>query len=158
MISLRVDAAANRNILQRARAKVEANTNRTFRAQVYRMFEDVLLVSPQFSGEYASNWRIVAESGEAGAAFTPWPGKGSVAVAQQPHQAGDPEAITFAREQAARVPFNFRQKVFFVNETPLEFTATTVTGAGGTQNLRPENIIPGGVRISSYLKAKYGSK
>lgn len=156
MISLQIDRAANKAILARARAKVITNANRAYRQQVYRMFEDVLMISPQFSGDYASNWRIVTSQGELGG-YLPWHRKGWVQTTHDLHKAGDPEAVTFARDRAARLPFTYKDKVYFVNDTPLEFTGTTVTGPDGTtRRLRPENIIGGGVMIASYLKAKYG--
>lgn len=158
MISLQIDRAATKAILARARAKVISNANRAYRQQVYRMFEDVLMVSPQFSGDFVSNWRIITAKGELGG-YSPWSGKGDVATSQSPHRAGDPEAVTFARDRAARLPFTYKDKVYFVNDTPLVFTGTTVTGPDGiTHNLRPENIIGAGVMIGSYLKAKYGGQ
>lgn len=151
MISIRVDTRAVKKALQR----VDTLANRNFRSAVYKMAEDALLVSAQYSGEYASNWRIVADTGEPGS-MRPWAAKGTVATSQQPHRAGDPEAITAARDAMRRVPFNYKQKVYLFNPSPLVFTADTVTGPDGvTQRLRPENIIPGNVQLKSYLYAKY---
>lgn len=151
MISIRVDTRASKI----ARERVVEDANRRYRRIVYAMFEDLLLHSPQFSGDYASNWQIVADTATPGA-YHSWAGKGAVATSQEPHRAGDPEAITYARDQAVRVPFNYKQKVYFVNPTPLEITGTDVTGPDGvTRALRPENVIDGGVALRSYLYAKY---
>ncbi len=158
MISIRIDRAATKAVLERARNGVTDRANRKFREQVYRMFEDALIVGPQFSGDYVSNFRLITARSELGS-YTAWPGKGSVATSQQPHRAGDPEAATFARDRAARLPFTYKDKVYIVNETPLVFTESTVTGPDGvTRKLRPENIIPGGVLLASYLRAKYGTR
>jgi len=152
MITIRIDRAG----LMAARNGIVDYANRRFRAKVYRMFEDLLLVSAQYSGDFVSNWQIVTEDEGGLPAYREWYKKHSVGVKQQPLQAGDPEAITYARDQMTRKPFNYKQKVFFYNPTPLEFTGTTVTGEGGTKPLRPENLIDGGILAISYLKAKYG--
>ncbi len=155
MISIKVSTRA----LEVTKLRIVAAVNRRYREIVYAMFEDMLLVSAQYSGEFTSNWQIMAGTGHSAPSFHPWPGKDSVAITQQPHRAGDGEAVTYARENMARKPFTYKDKVFFVNATPLEFTASTVTGPDGkTQAIRPENIIPGGVLIKSYLMARYGGK
>lgn len=154
MISCNIDKSAVSRILGVIKQRVVDNANRDYRAKVYWMFEDLLLVSPQFSGDFVSNWRV---STSVPVGYAPLPEKSSVAVSQRPHKAGDPEAVTYARDVSDRVPFTYKDIVYFVNETPLEFTPTTVTGPDGKmQNLRLENIIPGGVRLSSYLHTKYG--
>ena len=154
MLSIRVDTRA----LAQVKNKFIASVNRSYRAKVYLMLEDALMRSAQFSGDYASNWRIVADTAEL-PAYRQWPGKVGLTLdgkAGNVHQMGDMEAVAYAREMAARVPFNYKQKVYLVNPTPLTFTATTVTGPDGdTKNLRPENIIPGSVTLKSYLYAKY---
>lgn len=151
MISIRVDTRAVKKLKER----VVENVNRRYRNIVYKMFEDMLMVSAQYSGEYTSNWQIVADTATP-SGMKAWAAKGSVATSQQPHRAGDPAAITAARDAARRVPFNYKQKVYFFNPSPLVFTADTVTGPDGvTQRLRPENIIPGNVQLKSYLYAKY---
>ncbi len=159
MINIRIDKTALKAIAARGRAHVEANANRVFRQQVYRMFEDVLNVSAQFSGDYVSNWRLATSRAELGG-YQMWPGKTEKLLAHEgAHKAGDPEAILYARERAARLPFTYKEKVYMLNETPLEFTATTVTGADGvTRKIRAENLIGAGQTIASYIKAKYGGR
>lgn len=155
MLSIKVSTRG----LALAKERVVQNANRRYRAIIYKMFEDMLLVSAQYSGDFTSNWVIMAGEGHSEGDYLPWYRKGGVAARQQPNAAGDPAAIVHARENAARRPFNYKDKVYFVNATPLEFTETTVTGPDGkTQNLRPENLIPGGVLIKSYLLAKYGGR
>lgn len=157
MIGIRVDTRA----LKVTKEKLVTRMNTRYRAIVYKMFEDLLLVSAQFSGDYTSNWRIVADTSDM-PSYGMWPGKmgldhsGKVLAIGEIHQAGDPEAVTYARDAVARVPFNYKQKIYFLNPTPLFFTGTTVTSADGvTEKLRPENLIAGGVQIQSYLYAKY---
>lgn len=151
MISIRVDRSA----LPRVKAGVVDRANRRFRDQVYRMFDDLLLVSAQFSGDYVSNWRIVTQN-DSLPTYERWHHKGEVQVSQQPLRAGDIEAYSYARTHSVRKPFNYKDKVQFYNPTPLEFTGTTVTGEEGTKPLRPENIIGTGILAASYLRNKYG--
>lgn len=162
MITVRVDLAAVKKLKER----VVTQANRKYRTHVYAMFEDALKVSAQFSGDYVSNWRI-----QVGSATDPgyqmWPGKvgeqlggGYSEYREQAHQAGDLQAVAYAREYAARLPFTYKDKVYFVNPTPLVFAERTVTSEidGGVNELRPENIIGAGVLLKSYLKSKYGTR
>ena len=161
MISIRADLRA----LAKVKEKVVVQVNRKYRAHVYKMFDEVLKVGAQFSGDYVSNWKIVVGA-PSDTGYRRWPGKdgtdlgGDLKYAGTVHQAGDPEAIDYARQGAARLPFTYKDKVFFVNPTPLSFTGTTVTSdiEGGTKPLRPENIIGGGVLLKSYMRAKFGGR
>lgn len=152
MMKLKVDKLANAKILERAKGRVLAQANRAFRSQVYRMFEDLVLVSPQFSGEFAANWRIATTSMQ-GTPVT-WANKrGKDTVVQQ---AGDLAAFSFARERMARIPFKYTDKVYFVNDVDLKFTSTTVTDSkGDTHRLRDENILKGFANLQSYIRFKY---
>ncbi len=155
MLSIKVSTRG----LALAKERVVKNANRRYRSIIYKMFEDMLDVSAQYSGDFTMNWVIMAGEGHSEPSYRTSPDKGSVGIRQQPHAAGDLPAIDYARQNAVRVPFSYKDKVYFVNATPLQFTETTVTGPDGkTQNLRPENIIPGGVLLKSYLLAKYGGR
>lgn len=169
MLSIKVSTRG----LAIAKERVVANANRRYRAIIYKMFEDMLDVSAQYSGDFTMNWVIMAGEGHGDPGYRQSPEKAAYRKSQifkrtdgsvgftgpEPHAAGDLPAIDYARQNAVRVPFNYKDKVYFVNPTPLHFTETTVTGPDGkTQNLRPENIIPGGVLIKSYLLAKYGGR
>lgn len=152
MISIRVNLAA----LAKMKEKVVVHANRKYRAHVYKMFDDALLMSAQFSGDYVSNWWIVTQD-DGLPSYQEWPGKRDRTAWDASIHRGHPAAIAFARDRMRLKPFTYKDKVYFVNPTPLEFTAATVTGpTGDTRPLRPENIIPGGVTVKQYLKAKYG--
>ncbi len=153
MIRIRVD----RSGVERAKKGVVDYANRRFRAQVYRIYEEALKVSAQFSGDYVSNWHIVTQSSSP--TYQRWHNKGSVLLGQGQaiRQAGHPEAVNYARQRVARQPFNYKQKVYLINMTPLTFGPRTVTGPkGDIKNLRPENIIGSGELLFSYLKNKFG--
>lgn len=162
MITIRADTRAhNKRVFAKLKLKLNEAADKAYRQKVFYMFKELLNVSYQFSGDFVSNWRIITQAGE----ITPykmWPGKldfSSQHGHMEPHQAGDPEAINFAFTRAKFTKFGARDRVYFVNATPLEFTGTTVTGPDGeTRDLRPVNVIDDGVRIQSYLKARFGSK
>lgn len=156
MLAIKVSTKA----LAKAKERLVNNANRRYRNIVYKWFDEILRVSPQYSGDFVSNWQIVVGSagGVVEPAYREWPLKHELEIRQQPRAAGDPLAIGYARSQMVRRPFNYKDKVYFVNPTPLHFTETTVSGPDGrTQNLRPENLIGMDKLLGSYLKAKFGA-
>jgi len=136
--------------------------NRAYRKRVYYMFEEMLLVSYQFSGDFTSNWRIITQA-DSMPSYVESPEKNATQVdfllgrAIQPHRAGDAPAILVAREAVVRKPFSYNDKIYFVNPTPLHFTGTDVTGPDGvTRPLRPENVISSGQTIKAYMQSRFG--
>lgn len=149
MISIKVSSKA----LKISKQRLVENANRRYRRIVYDAFEAMLGVSYQYSGNFTMNWHILTQRSGGIPAYVEYGVKGSVDY-QQPEHAGSAAAIEFARQKVVRAPFNYNDKVYFVNSSPLEFTATTVRGPDGkTMNLRPENIIPGATSIKSYVDA-----
>lgn len=157
MLSIKISTAA----LKASKQKLVENANRRYRRIVYDAFEAMLDVSYQYSGNYTMNWHIVTNQ-QGHPSYVEYGVKDSVNY-QQPHAAGDLPAIDFARQGAVRAPFNYKDKVYFVNPSPLEFTQDSVTGPDGeTMKLRPENIIGSGILLKSFVQAymrdKYGAK
>jgi hypothetical protein len=152
MITIKVNAIA----AKRVRDKAKSWQTRRTRDIIYAMFNDMLKVSYQFSGDFTSNWHIVTSTDPL-PSYNQLSTKGSVSYLQTPHKAGDPEAINMALANNPRAGLTFKagDKVFFYNPTPLEFTGTTVTGPGGTRPLRPENVIPPGILMKTYIRRKY---
>jgi hypothetical protein len=173
MITVRTDILA-RSIegLNRRKTALEDSANKQYRQKVYGLFKELLSIWPQFSGDTVSNWRIVKSPSE-DPGYQEWPEKlaaqGLTEPAAfnknyEPHQAGDPTAVNFAFTRSKFVQFTYKDKVHFVNATPLHFGDGTVSDlAGITHALRPANtqIISDFDRISTYLKAfagrQYGS-
>ncbi len=157
MISFRADARAkNLAGIDRRKKLFQKLLNDQFRYKVYAMYRDLNRVSPQFSGDYVSNWELVTSS-TSPRGYQEWKNKGSVLVSQQPKHAGDSDAVDFSLRRMYRVKLDYRDKVYFYNPTPVEFTATTATGPDGkTTALRPENILSPPQLLFSYLKANYG--
>ena len=158
MISIRV----NQKWINDTRKKLDAYANRKFRAKVYYMFEEMLLVGAQFSGDFVSNFRIITQddsmpSYREGGDKNEFARLDRYALQVTPHRAGDAPAILAAREAVVRKAFTWRDKIYFVNPTPLHFTGTTVTGRDGiTQPLRPENLIEGGQTLKAYMQSRFG--
>lgn len=169
MIVFRAETRAkNLEKIHHTKRRFEEELNRRYRKRVFAMFKDLLTVSPQYSGDFVSNWQLLPDTGSP-KGYKEWRYKNQVLQGrkwtilgknsyEQASQAGDPEAINFAFTRAKFVQFTYLQKVYFVNETPLEFTATTVTGNGVTHNLRPVNLISPPQQIISYLRSKYPAR
>lgn len=117
------------------------------------VLKDALMVSPQWSGNYAYNWNIEI-TGFSGGSYSPrYKNKNNGSwFLENPKKAGDPEAINAAlawnEEIIENVKWNSR--ITLVNRAPV---AEMIEA--GTVNLRPENLIPGGMGVIAYLKTKY---
>lgn len=160
MISLRL----GKRFVKESLAKLDAYANRRYRAYVYKMFEDMLLVSMQYSGDYTSNWRIVTQN-DGFPTYHELPEHNSMQISfllgttVTPHQAGDAPAVLAARDAVTRKPFNYKDKVYFMNPTPLHNDGTNVTGPDGiSRPLRPVNLINGGETIKAYMQSLYGGR
>lgn len=161
--------AASIKSLALIRKKVQEAGDAAFRQKLYYLYERGVLVSPQWSGDFASNWNIVVDGNMP--VYKPWPGKfesrmsrsdgaydGAAAYRVTPHQAGDPEAVgtALARGAAQLRGVTMKSRVHFVNATELEVGdgGATMIGLDGVEHLRPENVIPGHMRIEQYIRAQ----
>lgn len=157
--------------LQRRRKDVLKKGDEGYRQKVYYLLRLAAEISPQFSGEFASNWFIVVDGNMP--VFKPWKNKfalgsssrtdagtGQMTYRTAARQRGDLEAITttMARGAATLKQVTMKSNIHLVNATELSTDGTHMTGPDGTVNLRPENIIPGNVRIESYLRARAREK
>lgn len=170
MISLNIDQLLQaQKIVRSKKTEVLAAADRQYRSKILAMYKEILLVAPQFSGDFVSNFDIETTINHKGKGsshspsrgYTPIAGKGSVAVSQQPLNAGD----TGTAYQSAymrgvgRLRFvKHGQPVFFVNPTPITIDSPEVIGpAGDRRDLRDSMVITAWESIHSYLQAKYGS-
>lgn len=156
-----------RENMKRVRTKVAERGDAAFRQKIYYLLEAAVRVSPQFSGDFASNWAFSVNGNMP--IYRPIPGKlgglgtqsktdagtGRITYQGIAHKAGDPEAVQIAmmRGAAALRGVTLKSKIHLVNSTDLHTDGTRMIGRDGTVNLRPENIIPGRVRIESYVRA-----
>lgn len=166
MIVFRADTRArNMQNISRMKKQFEEELNKQYRKKVYAMFGELLRISPQYSGDFVSNWHIRPETSSI-KGYKEWRHKGKVIQGrkwsilgqnsyEQAAKMGDPEAINFALTRAKFVKFDYRQRVHFTNQTPILLDATTVTGDGVTHNLRPVNLLSPPEQLFSYMRAKF---
>ena len=155
--------------LQQVRKKVSDTADGIYRQKIFWLAEQAILVSPQFSGDFASNWALAIDGDMP--VYRQWADKVSGSVvpvhndngttSYRIHQAGDPEAVASSK---ARIAAQLRgvtraSRIHLVNATELEVGAggATMIGPDGTERLRPENVIPGHVRIEAYVRAQAAS-
>lgn len=161
--------AASIKSLALVRKRVEEAGDKSYRQKLYYLFERAVLVSPQWSGDFASNWNIVVDGNMP--VYKPWPGKfesmigrrddlhtGAAAYRVTPHQAGDPEAVgtALARGASQLRGVTMKSRVHFVNATELEVddAGQFMLGPDGKEKLRAENVIPTGTRIEVYVRSQ----
>lgn len=160
MITLNVDMLMRaREAVKKKRADVLKMATAQYRSQALAMYREVLLVAPQFSGDFVSNFDLeTTNSPERG--YTPLPNKGSVAVSQQPREAGDtdgPFQAAYMRGVARLRYIQYGDPIYIVNPTPIQIDSPEVIGPDGDRkDLRDPAVITAWESISSYLQAKYG--
>lgn len=133
--------------------------DRGYRQRVMAMYRELLMVYPQFSGDSISNFDIRTLTGSAHQ-YKQHPNKGSVAISQQPRDAGQtdgPFQTALMRGVARMKNVRYGEPVFFVNPAPITIDTPEVTGPDGKrQDLRNTSVITAWQGIESYLQAKYG--
>jgi hypothetical protein len=165
VIAVRADTIRmNLKKLAAVRDKLQKTADGRFRQKLYYLFEQAVRVSPQYTGDFASNWNIAVDGDMP--VYRMWPDKlaGSVVpvhrkngtVEYRVHQAGDLEAVktSLARGAAQLRGVTMKSRVHFVNATELRVgdEGTTMEGLDGIERLRPENAIPTGTSIEVYIK------
>ncbi len=153
-------AAAN---VAKLPGKVDEIANKKYRRVLMAMFKDLGKVTPQFSGDLASNWYIVKSGGKT-VAYKRWPNKtGDKHLGRHTggvKDAGDPEALDYAYERAYRFVLNnvtYKDKVSFFNPTPLLIISPQIYDeTGHAVQMRNAEAIAAWRSISSFLKFKYG--
>lgn len=150
--------------LERRKKQVLKAGDEGFRQKVFYLLDLAAKVSPQFSGDFASNWNIMVD-GEI-PPYKQWADKSRAGVVPKAspngtvtyrlHQRGDMEAVATARARAAAQLKKVTRKsaVQLINTTDLHTDGTHMIGPDGIVSLRAVNIIPGRVRIESYLRAR----
>lgn len=150
--------------LEKVRKRVSDDADTKFRAKVYYLAELAAKVSPQWSGDFASNWNIAVNGNMP--VYRKWAEKDMPGVMPSQndngtfsyamHQAGDYAAVatSLARVRNQLKGVTRKDRIHLVNATALYTDGTNMIGPDGTERLRPENLIPGGVRIESYVRAR----
>lgn len=148
--------------LKALRKKVKEDADGIFRQKLYYLGEMAAYISPQFSGDFVSNWHIVVdgnmpiyrEGGRDPEIREFVNSQGKRVYRQTPKEAGDLEFVrpTLSRFAAQLRGVTIHSNVHLVNASPLDTDGTNMTGPDGKVALRFENIIPGRVRIEQYLR------
>lgn len=161
VITLNIDGLIQaRKLVASKKAEVIKARDTQYRSIVLAMYKDLLYVSPQYSGDFVFNWDIeTLTSPERG--YSQLDSKGSLAIAQQPHHAGDTstELKSALGRGLGRLRYvKYGQPVYFVNPTPIRIDSPEVVGPDGVRkDLRDAVAITAWESISSYLQGKYGS-
>lgn len=162
MITINADSLAHSIAVARKKGiEAQALALTQYRSYIFRMYVELLLITPQYSSDLVSNWDIELESS---------PGRGYVRHADKqeyehgmtaPHAAGDQDAgLNAAKMRGLRRLQDLRyygQPVYFVNPSFLEIDSPLVVGPDGVQELRDANVIFAWASISTYLQARYGA-
>lgn len=160
MIKFHVYDPKDANKVANLRKKIDEALNKQFAKKVRKMFGDLVRVSPQWSGDFASNWKLsltptATYSASAEKGNTP---RGSERVRVDMHSLYKPIYT------ANFVKINYKQPVYFVNASPVAFVGNKAIGnsqpyAGAhyprVTKVRPENLVNGTVALASYIKSKY---
>lgn len=150
--------------LQTTRKSVVKQGDAGFRQKIYYLWDAALRVSPQFTGNFVSNW-FLSVDGNLGS-YKPYQGTNGATMREKsysnervykiaPRQAGDMEAIISVRAAGlARLNgVTMKSRVRFINLTDMYTDGTSMISPRDAVPLRPENVVPGNQRIESYLRA-----
>lgn len=182
MITINTDGIRRSlEVLKTKRAQIEEEAVKGYRSKILNMYWELLKVSPQFSGDFVSNWDIEVSQGlgkraattkkaSLGAAtarrgYAQVPGKSEFSSHptqryEAPHNAGDEgggfaSSLARGRSRMKYVTY-YGQPVAFVNATGLDIDSPIIVGPDGVQQLRDDKVIGAWGSISSYLHARYG--
>jgi hypothetical protein len=139
--------------LRRAVPTVEAKINAVHREVVRRIFTDLVLHSPQWSGNLASNWYVGSGS------YRPTPGysPGNWGNANPYSMGSDPAVSTVLKREAGKIAkLSYRQPIKILNAAP--YASEVEAGQGPNGNpIRELNKLEayGGVAMIGYADMKY---
>lgn len=161
MISLNIhQLLEGRKTLKKKRADVIRLATAQYRSNIMAMYVELLMVSPQFSGDFVGNWDIETLSTSA-RGYTPNSKKGSVESTQQPLDAGHtgPDFQSARMRGLSRLKYvQLGEPIYFVNPTPIKIDSPEVIGPeGDRKDLRNTSVITAWESIHAHLQAKYGS-
>ena len=133
--------------------KIEDDLNKKHRTLGRKVFTDLVVNSPQWSGNLASNWYITSGSYKpiAGYSSTEW-------YNQNPYAKGDDPAVsmTLMREVPKLQSLTYKDKIVIGNRTPYASDIEAGIGPNGKM-IRDDNKFSeyGGVAMLAYVDMKY---
>lgn len=150
-------------------AKIKGSIQRTHQNLVFRMFRDLVVHTPQWSGKLASHWSIVFHGHKAlppakGQRWDDWK-KDYLTKGVEPYIMGDDPTVTMtiAREMAKIPEIRYNSKVSFVNTMTYASNVQAGEGPYSVVNrelleIRDANKLFGEVAMVAYIDAKYRNK
>lgn len=138
--------------LKKDKSKLLNNLAQTHRNLVAAQFKDVVRMTPQWSGNLASNWYITF-TGES-AAYHQTADYGAMDIT--PYSIGMNPAVdaTIKRELTKLSKIKYNTKVTFVNLAP--YTSEVESGEGPNgKPIRPINYTYGPLLMTAFLEMKY---
>ena len=152
-----IKITGTRAVFSRLKAKVEENFDAMYREKILIRFEWLVRHSPQWSGDYTSNWQLTSSA--SGNVYQRWGNKVDSYHDQEPLSRGDYAAVDAAIQRARTKKLSFKNYVYLTNTTPLKFTNSPplVFGDGEFRRVRPENLINGDVATLSLLRQVFST-
>lgn len=131
------------------KAYVEEKATNHIQKICANLLYDAAMASPQWSGDYASNWRIVTDSIPG---YDPQLKVKNWQSVEEPFQMGDDFAVSIAvdRGRGAIDKVRWNMPIYLVNVTPVADLLDA-----GQVNLRPVNKLSPEMSVVSYLKMNY---
>ena len=143
--------------LQAEKARLERRVTKAYRDYVAKVFKDLLMHTPQYSGQLAASWQILITN-ETAPARPSWYKKGHTGrfygERYAPGQMGDGEAVHAAWENAeAKIPRIFwNTSVTFVNSDP---HAAAIQADALIPHVRPVNLVNGVVAMAAFVQQRH---
>jgi hypothetical protein len=142
--------------LKKANALVRGTVSDTHRKLVTQIFTDLVMNSPQWSGNLAQQWSIDFHGSKG--AYRPIPGYGQDWQEKSPYHKGSDPAVgaTLARELRKVPDIKWNTKVTITNYAPYASDVENNIGPDG-KGIRPENKLEsyGKVAMVAYVTMKY---
>lgn len=158
--------------LNRDKLRIQRSVTETHRRIVKHIFTDLVTLTPQWSGNLASNWYIEFHGIKGTYQEHPdkydsdiWNYRQAIGMLGEYHQRGDAAAVGEAlrRELPKLSSIRWNSIVRIVNYTPyaedVENNIGPDDGKGGTRKIRGVNILEsyGGVAMKGYIEMKYSN-
>lgn len=135
--------------IEAKKAYVEQKATNHIQKICANLLADAAMASPQWSGDYASNWRIVTDSLPG---YDPQLKVKNWQSVEDPFQMGDDLAVSIAidRGRGAIDKIRWNMPIYLINATPVADLLDA-----GQVNLRPVNKLSPEMSVVSYLKINY---
>lgn len=139
--------------LNTLQASFNSQVNERFRHWVGVIFEDIVQLTPQWSGNLAANWYVGVDALSEAENTIPekaimWP----LDLYAAAHERGDEAAVEISLRRFAEETFNWSERVYIYNPTEIapDVEAQSIY-------IRPENLVDGRVHMIAHAAFFYSS-